>query len=121
MRTVPPPLPALPVNSPPPSVNPVTWFYGKTWVLTAQFLMFGGFAAFALAMGPLFLLGVIKDARGESAKGGGVVLTLMGLALTPVALVAGYVSTRAAARSSASAARGSSCASSGAPRSTTCR
>lgn len=65
-------------------------FYGKTWVLTVQLLVFGGFAAFGLAFGLLFLAGIMKDAYDEPRPEAGIALTLTGLVLAPIAAVAGY-------------------------------
>jgi hypothetical protein len=65
-------------------------FYGKTWVLTVQLLLFGGMAALSLTLGPLFLLGVMKDAYDEPRPEAGVPLTLIGLVLAPIAAVMGY-------------------------------
>ena len=89
MSPTPPPLPPPPVDA-----ATIPWvmneFYGKNWVLTVQLLVFGGMAAFGLALGPLFLLGVMKDAYDEPSPDAGVALTLTGLVLAPIAAVMAY-------------------------------
>lgn len=60
-------------------------FRGKTWIYVASFLVVGGLAAFSLVMGPLFLTGAMKDARGQPATDAGIALCIFGVLLTLVA------------------------------------
>lgn len=57
--------------------RPPTQFTGKTWIFIAQALVVGGLGIFSLILGPLFLFGVMKDARGQPAPDAGVALTIM--------------------------------------------
>ena len=52
-------------------------FWGKTWIIVAGAIVCGGFALFCLALGPLFLFGVIKPANGGPAKDAGIALCVM--------------------------------------------
>jgi hypothetical protein len=56
-----------------------TEFRAKTWIHWAQALIFGFLAVFCLILGPLFLLEVLKDAKGASARDAGIALCAMSL------------------------------------------
>jgi hypothetical protein len=55
---------------------PATQFNGKVWILIVVALVFGGLGAFCLLLGPLFLFGIMKDARGQPATDAGVALSI---------------------------------------------
>ena len=54
-------------------------FRAKTWIYFPLSVIFGGLAAFSLILGPLFLFGVMKDARGAPATDAGIALCSMGI------------------------------------------
>jgi len=50
----------------------------KIWIFVSQAILFGILALFGLVLGPLFYLGIMKDARGNPATDAGFYLTLIG-------------------------------------------
>jgi hypothetical protein len=69
---------------------------GKTWIYTAQAVLFGGLGGFAIVLGPLLLNGAIRPAHGDPGTSAGIALTVMSL---PLLLVfAGAVSRHRAHR-----------------------
>ncbi|WP_165250923.1 hypothetical protein [Paludisphaera soli] len=63
------------------AVGPPTEFFALTWIYRASAIVTGGLAAFAATLGPLFLLGLMKNARDEPASGAGVALSIMAVPL----------------------------------------
>ncbi len=64
-----------------PAVGPPTEFFALTWTYRASAIVTGGLAAFAATLGPLFLLGLMKNARDEPATGAGMALCLIAVPL----------------------------------------
>ena len=54
-----------------------TEFRAKTWIYRPLAAIFGGLAVFSLIFGPLFLFGLMKDAKGAPAKDAGIALCSM--------------------------------------------
>lgn len=67
---------------------PPTQFAGKTWIFIAQALVFGALSLFGFLLGPLFLLQIVKDARGRPATDAGVALLLVSVPMLLVFLLA---------------------------------
>ncbi len=65
-------------------------FRGKTWIFWAQLLASGGIGIFGVTFGPLFWTGVLTDAKGEVRPQAGPPLTIIGLCLLAVALLAAF-------------------------------
>ncbi len=56
-------------------------FFAKRWIYFAQAIVFGGLAFLSLVMGPLFLIGAIRDARNQLRPEAGLALSIMSLPL----------------------------------------
>jgi hypothetical protein len=56
---------------------PPTEFRGKTWIFLVLVIIFGGLGAFSLLLGPLFLSGTLKNARGQPVPDGGIALCIV--------------------------------------------
>ena len=54
-----------------------TQFKAKTWIFVTQVLLFGGLAVFCMVLGPLFLFGLMNDAKGAPATDAGITLSVM--------------------------------------------
>lgn len=65
-----------------------TQFRPKSWIYLVSALIFGGLAAFSMAMGPLFLTGAMKRADGKPATDAGIALCVFGLAFGAIAALA---------------------------------
>jgi hypothetical protein len=52
-------------------------YRGKTWIYTAQAIIFGGLGGFAGIMGPLFLSGILRPAHGRPGTQAGIALSIM--------------------------------------------
>jgi hypothetical protein len=65
-------------------------FGGKTWIFWAQLLGCGGLGLFGVVFGPLFWTGTLTDANGDVAPQAGPPLTIIGLCLLTVALLAAF-------------------------------
>ena len=63
-------------------------FYGKTWIYWAQLLILGPLGGFSLIMGILFWTGTFTDVHGKARPEAGPPMTIIGLFLLLVALVA---------------------------------
>ena len=65
-------------------------FRGKTWIFWAQLLGCGGLGLFGVVFGPLFWTGTLTDANGEVRPQAGPPLTIIGLCLLTVAVLAAF-------------------------------
>ena len=65
-------------------------FRGKTWIFWAQLLAGGGLGLFGVVFGPLFWTGTLTDANGEARPQAGPPLTIIGLCLLAVAVLAAF-------------------------------
>jgi hypothetical protein len=63
-------------------------FHGKTWIFWAQLLVCGGIGLFGVVFGPLYWTGMLTDANGKVRPQAGPPLTIIGLCLLAVALLA---------------------------------
>lgn len=73
-----------------PQSKPPAVFYGKTWIYYAQALVATGLDIMCLSMGPMFLLGIMKNAQNKPVPEAGIALTIFGVILLPVALLAWF-------------------------------
>ena len=66
-------------------------FYAKTWIFRGGSIILGGFTAFGLVMGPLFLTGAMKRPDGTPARDAGIGITAVTLVfMLPAFVVAAF-------------------------------
>lgn len=63
-------------------------FYGKTWIFWVQLIVFGGFAAFSMAMFAVFCAGALPPASGEISPG--PPLLIFGIVFSVIAALAAF-------------------------------